>query len=270
MVVTAGPPAAATYTVDDTTDAAANASDCTTPVPGACSFRDAVAAATSASGDVIVLHAGTTYGLDCPGRLGVVHPSGTPLTIQGNGATLAMGGQVPCGGTLTLAFQDKGPLTQIFDTTFTGGTEGSVSGTDVRLTRSTVTGNTGDFALYADTNVDLHQSTVSDNPNNNGIVSDGTALVVDSTISGNSAGVVRPQGSACDEGAVDDTSCGDPYAALHRLSRLSPAEPHPREPRPPARCLARAPRPQGARTPRVRRSGPRRVGPRAGSRAPRR
>jgi len=52
---------AATSTVDDTTDGAPQGTDCTTPVPGSCSLRDAIATAATGGPHTISRAAGVTY-----------------------------------------------------------------------------------------------------------------------------------------------------------------------------------------------------------------
>src|ERR1700728_175962 len=89
--VVAGPAGATTtYTVTDADDDAAGvASNCTTPVPDACTLRDALAAATSAGTDVTI----TLPSLDVGDIYNVENTNGELVVGGGNTVTIDGGGQ---------------------------------------------------------------------------------------------------------------------------------------------------------------------------------
>lgn len=193
--------AATTWTVDTLADGVPNASDCTTPVVGSCSLRDALAAA--AVGDVVIFSAGLFAGGAGTITLSVgelvdngvdVHgPGADVLTIDAMSAsrifevTPAPGGTTISGVTLT-----NGDATE--EILGGGGAISSGLGT-LTVRESVLTGNIGGLAGGAvlASSLVLVDSVVVDNSASyfgGGVVATEELTVTGSTISGNSVVVV--------------------------------------------------------------------------------
>jgi hypothetical protein len=205
VLATASPAGALTLTVDDTADGPPVASDCTTPVPGSCSVRDAMAAAAAAGTHTIVLAAGVTYTLNyCNAVDGEALRLGgnSTVTIQGNGATLRQtcpaasdNGVIEILGAATFTLNS----TTLTGGNATSGVGGLQAGNDLAVltvNSSTITGNTATFQAGIGTagSLTVNSSTISGNHasgSNGGAINtfDDVAQVVNSTITGNSAAV---------------------------------------------------------------------------------
>jgi hypothetical protein len=144
----------------------------TTADGGAGSLREAIETlAVNGGGDTVVLGAGATYQLTCGGGGQLTHGA-TPLTIEGNGATIVQ----TCAG--DRVFDQGTAQLLLFDVTLTGGnTTGPGAG------------------LRSSGSLGVHRSTIRDNVSGplsagGGIATVGSAVTVlieDSTISGNTA-----------------------------------------------------------------------------------
>ncbi|MBU6317928.1 MAG: right-handed parallel beta-helix repeat-containing protein, partial [Acidobacteria bacterium] len=118
--------AVATYTVDDASDGAANASDCTTPVAGSCSLRDAAAAAVD--GDTITFAAGISSITLTTGRIELA-----AVNLAGPGS-----------GALTITTTAAAGSYTMFGVSGTG--NATISG--LKITKCPIlAGNDGDFTL---------------------------------------------------------------------------------------------------------------------------
>jgi hypothetical protein len=182
-----------------TTSASASTFTVTTTADGgAGSLREAIETlAVQAGGDTVELQSGATYALTCGGGGQLTHGS-TPLTINGNGATI----EQACAGERVF---DQGSATLILnDVTLTGGnTSGpgaglrsagilGVHGSTIRDNVSGPSSAGGGIATVGGSiTVLLENSTISGNTARNGGgigVSAGTSVtVVNSTITGNHA-----------------------------------------------------------------------------------
>ena len=178
VVAQAQPAGAATFTVDTTADGAPQSTDCTTPVAGSCSLRDAVAAASASAGPhTISLAAGATYQLSycdaTTGRALRVNVGGSSLTIEGNGATI----EQTCPQSL-----DNGEIIMVND--------GAITVRDVTLTGADSTDGVGgiqagnDNASVTADHVTITGNSASFQP---GIGTAGALTVIDSTIAGNTS-----------------------------------------------------------------------------------
>lgn len=198
-----GVASAESFTVDTKDDGAATTTDCTTPVVGQCSLRDAIEAADAAAGGDAVSFAS---GLSGTIRLteGALRPgSGDPLTIDGPGATvIAVSGDKDGSGTPTpgdsrIALNENiGPFT-IRGLTLTGGfsdiTGGAISSTaplvleDVRVVGNTATTDGG--GVYATDALTVRRSEVRSNAGEDGggLYAARDLTVTDSTLAQNTA-----------------------------------------------------------------------------------
>jgi len=207
VVSQAAPAGAATFTVDTTTDGAPQSSDCTTPVAGSCSLRDAIAAASASAGPhTISLATGVTYQLtycDASNGRALRLNSNTVVTIQGNGATVEQ----------TCALSSaNGVLTQlgagtinVFDVTLTGGkstdgTGGIQAGNDnsaITVDGVTITGNSATFQPGIGTagTLTVRNSTITGNTSTTPGAAvrtfNDTMVVVNSTITDNTGGGIE-------------------------------------------------------------------------------
>ena len=224
LALAASPAAAsATWTVDTLDDGAATASDCTTPVVGSCSLRDALAAA--ASGDTIMFSpalfsggAGTitlTDGQLVNNGVNVLGPGANLLSINAAAAsrifelTPAPAGTTVSGVTLT-----NGLMTG----TDVGGAILVQGSNTLTVSGSVLTGNVGGSAggaVYAASLV-LTDSTVSNNISQyfgGGIVASAQLSISNSTISGNSAkvlgGGITLFGTSANFSLIDSTMSGN-------------------------------------------------------------
>jgi hypothetical protein len=182
--------AATTFTVDTADDTGAPVpANCTTPVPGACGFNDAIAAAEAAGGAV-------TISLAVPG--GVVNSTGDDwtgapgdtLTIEGNGQSIST----------TLATQvvraDTGGHLTINNVTLESGYTTVVVSIPVTITNSTLTAvvtqtATAAQGVIADVDVAVSNTTITARNESDGaatgIESDhGPVIVTNSTITATS------------------------------------------------------------------------------------
>src|SRR5437764_5354360 len=171
---------------------------------GAGSLRAAIVAATTAGGDTIDLAAGGTYTLTCAGG-GALSHGATPLTINGNGATIVQ----TCANSRVLG--TLGSLT-LDAVTLTGGngTTGPGAGlfantgaaATLTITNSTITGNSSSTTngsgggIFTSAITSISNSTISDNhengsgtsPTGGGIYAAGTSISLDgTTVTGNTA-----------------------------------------------------------------------------------
>ncbi|MBU3704648.1 MAG: right-handed parallel beta-helix repeat-containing protein, partial [Ilumatobacteraceae bacterium] len=181
-----------TWTVDTLADGAGNATDCTTPVVGSCSLRDALAAATAGDGiefsaSLFTGGAGTitlTNGSLINNGANIVGPGANLLTVNANS-----GARV---------FQMNAAATTLSGMTITGGSFGGPGGgiagsSDLTLDRMVVTGNSADAGagVFAAGLLTLVDSTISSNSASSGgggVVAAGLTMTR-STISGNTAGL---------------------------------------------------------------------------------
>jgi len=194
MLLAASPAGAVgtTYTVDTLADGANNSSDCITPVPGSCSLRDAVDAATD--GDTIVFASGLTgtITLDTANE-GDIEIS-SELLIQGPGADLLT---IDAGGSDRVFYLCTGSTAEFQGLTITGGSASEGGGIydhcddGFTLRDVVVTGNEatsgGGGGFYSGGSVTLINTVVSNNTATSyggGGVSDDLTMV-GSTISGN-------------------------------------------------------------------------------------
>ena len=218
--------AAATWTVDTLADGAATASDCTTPVVGSCSLRDALAAA--AVGDAITFSptlftggAGTitlTEGELVNAGVDVIGPGADLLTVDA-----AANGRVfnvvpaPSGTTISGVTLTNGLLT--------GGDGGGAimaeTGT-LTVRESVLTGNVGAFAggAIVASSLVLVDSTVSDNSSTyfgGGIAVIEQLFVTGSTIADNSSVILGGGVAVFSENAsatvIDSTVSGNTAAS---------------------------------------------------------
>lgn len=193
--------AATTWSVDTLADGAATASDCTTPVPGSCSLRDALAAATV--GDTITFAsslfsggAGTitlTAGDLIDNGVDIIGPGADLLTIDADGSSRVFDITPQASGStisgLTITGGDGNA----------GGGAGSSGGilaqgkNTLTVRDCVVTGNTGGYGagIYAP-NLVLAGSTVSDNAGyiGGGVIAVESLVVTDSTIADNTANII--------------------------------------------------------------------------------
>lgn len=169
MLIAASPAGATgtTYTVDTLADGVANSADCTTPVPGSCSLRDALDAITG--GDSIVFASGVTGTISLTqGELEV----SDDITLTGPGKDLLT---IDAGGASRVFYVCGGPATVIEGLTITGGYESRGGGLYDECGNGTT----------------LRNVVVSGNTANNGgggIYASGDLTIIDSEISGNDAG----------------------------------------------------------------------------------
>jgi len=132
LAATAAPAAAATtFIVDDATDtnAVGTASDCTTPVPGSCSLRDAAAAAVD--GDTITFAAGISS-----------------ITLENGGISLyAVNVTGPGSGALTISTTAAAGSYSLFSFNYQGA-DADVTVSGLTVTKNRIfTSNSGDFTL---------------------------------------------------------------------------------------------------------------------------
>lgn len=229
--------AAATWTVDTLADGAATASDCTTPVAGSCSLRDALAAA--AAGDSIRFApslftggAGTitlTDGQLIDDGVDIVGPGANLLTVDAAGGsrvfqiTPQAAGSIISGVTITGGSDVGGGILvtslntlTVRDAVVTGNHAGTFAGgiyaANLVVTGSTVSNNTSTYiggGMIATTQLTVSNSTISGNSATQfgggiAIVGVGTVsvLIVDSTISGNTSVAGGGIGGYFDTGTV--------------------------------------------------------------------
>ncbi len=199
LALTAAPAGATTLTVDTTADGPATPTDCTTPVAGSCSLRDALNAAVD--GDVIdattisgaiALNSGNLYTddaitlrgpgssnltVDAGGSSRVLYANGSSGTTtisgmtftNGDGGSDAGGAMVfYCGGSGSLVLDDV-TMTNSTTTDYGGGLgfyEGC-SSVDATITNSTFTGNTagggGGISFYQGHDLTIVNTTVAGN-----------------------------------------------------------------------------------------------------------
>jgi len=195
MLLAASPAGAVgtTYTVDTLADGASNSSDCITPVPGSCSLRDAVDAATD--GDTIVFASGLTGTITLnAGEMDF----NAEFTLQGPGADLLT---VDAAGSSRVFYMCTGSAAaEIAGITITGGSDSMGGGLydecddGFTLRDVVVTGNEatsgGGGGFYSGGSVTLINTVVSNNTATTfggGGVSDDLTMV-GSTISGNTSG----------------------------------------------------------------------------------
>jgi len=210
VVSQAAPAGAATFTVDDTADGAPVSADCTTPVAGSCSLRDAIAAASATAGPhTISLATGVTYQLTyCDATTGraLRLNSNTVVSIEGNGATIQQtcalsgsNGVITQGGAGTLNVSDV-TLTGGNSTDGTGGIQAGNDNAVISVDHITVTGNSAPFQPGIATcgTLTIVDSTIAGNTstivgNDNAVVRNcnGPILVVNSTITGNTGGGIE-------------------------------------------------------------------------------
>ena len=194
VAVGVAPAGAATFTVDDASDGAPSAADCTSPVAGSCSLWDAFDAAnTNSEADVITITPGLGI-ITLSGPL--FHTKNEALTIQGNGATVQ--------GNYTFQLinsQIGNGLLTIDGLTLTKGNGNGSSGgaifssiAAVTVSNSTFTDNqTADGnggAIYANSAVTVTNSTFTNNRAGSGgaIFADSGVTVTNSTFAKNEAG----------------------------------------------------------------------------------
>ena len=213
MLLAAAPAGAVgtTYTVDTLADGAPNSSDCITPVPGSCSLRDAVDAATN--GDTIVFAAGLTGTITLDAAHAEIEVN-SEILIQGPGADLLT---VNAGGNSRVFYLCAGPSMEFSGLTITGGSASiggglyDECGDGFTLRDVVVTGNEatsdGGGGLYSSGPVTLINTVVSNNTSyyNAGVVS-GDLTMVGSTISGNANSSGNGGGGAWTQGNVSITS----------------------------------------------------------------
>lgn len=194
MLLAASPAGAVgtTYTVDTLADGAANAADCTTPVPGSCSLRDAIAAVTT--GDTVVFASGVTGTINIDPAEGEIEIN-WPILLQGPGADLLT---VNAGGNSRVFYLCAGPSMEFQGLTITGGSASKGGGLydecsdGFTLRDVVVTGNeatdSGGGALYSAGSVTLINTVISNNTasGDGGGVMSGDLTMMNSTISGNS------------------------------------------------------------------------------------
>lgn len=206
LALGAGPAAAATLLVDTNADGAANPTDCTTPVAGSCSLRDAVAAA--ADGDTVTFAPSVTGDINLTdGHIDIA----TAITITGPGAAVlavhADANERVLNEGQNLA---AGELLTITGLTITGGdnsnggggmemdcTSADTAPADLVLDSVVITGNTtnangGGFYFYNCGDLTIRNSTISYNHAGNGgggiRVTDSQDLtIVDTTIAHNTS-----------------------------------------------------------------------------------
>ena len=104
-----------TFTVDTLADGAATGSDCSTPVVGSCSLRDALGAVST--GDTIVFASGLTGTITLDSNEGELK-FGTEISLLGPGADLL---SVDATGASRVFYVCGGPTAQIAGITITGG-----------------------------------------------------------------------------------------------------------------------------------------------------
>lgn len=226
LLALAASPAGAvtTFTVDTLDDGVATASDCTTPVAGSCSLRDALAAA--AVGDSVVFS--PTLFAGGPGTItltagqledlgvDILGPGADLLTIDADGAgrvvllESTVTGTTISGVTLTGGYLSGEAGSAILDASYgnllltdvvvegnTGTASGAVAAVNLTMTDSVVADNTGDVGggIFAVRAISIIRSTVRDNfasERGGGIGlnagSTGSSVsIIDSTISGNTS-----------------------------------------------------------------------------------
>ena len=187
----AGPAAAtgATFTVDTLADGPANAADCTTPVAGSCSLRDALAAV--ADGDTVSFASGLSGTIAMTdGDFDVT----SWITISGPGAsTLTLDAQH--NSRIFYVRSSSGPPT-ISGLTLTNGQapqggaiyEESAAGVILRQVVITRNHSSGGGGVFSRGQLWVYDSTISDNTaqgSGGGVLALSTTVVVDSTITGN-------------------------------------------------------------------------------------
>jgi len=216
--------AATTWSVDTLADGAATASDCTTPVPGSCSLRDALAAATvgdtinfasslfSGGAGTITLTAGDLIdnGVDIIGpgaELLTIDADGSSrvfdITPQASGSTISgvtlTGGSFPAAGGGAVLVQGSNVLT-VTDSVVTGNDAflgAGIYAQNLVVTRSTVSDNAAGYlggGILATSQLVISNSTISGNSSlmtGGGVtimgVAGTTVTVTDSTVSGNTS-----------------------------------------------------------------------------------
>jgi hypothetical protein len=201
-----------TYTVDTLDDGAENASDCTTPVAGSCSLRDAIDSVLD--GDTIVFAAGLTGTITLDAAQGQLKVNNEVL-IQGPGADLLT---INAGGNSRVFYLCAGPTMELSGLTITGGSDSKGGGLydgcsdgftlrDVVVTGNEATNGNGGGVFSSET-VTLINTVVSNNTSSEkgGGVSSGGLIMEGSTISGNSAGLYGGAGGAYTSGDVSITS----------------------------------------------------------------
>lgn len=180
-----------TFTVDTLDDGPDNASDCTIPVAGSCSLRDAITAASD--GDTIVFEAGLTGTITLYGAQIEI---GSEITVLGPGPEDIT---IDAGGESRVFYLCAGPAVEISGVTITGGSANRGGGLydecndgftlrDVVVTGNEATGQ-GGGGLRSGGVVTLIDSVVSNNSangNGGGILAEGVVLQR-TTISGNYA-----------------------------------------------------------------------------------
>jgi predicted outer membrane repeat protein len=187
-----------TYTVDTLADGAANASDCTTPVAGSCSLRDALDA--DATNDTIVFAPGlsgtitlTSGELEINRAIVLTGPGKDLLTIDA------------AGGSRVFYVAASSPVT-IEGLTITGGSSSNGAGLydeggngftlrDVLVTGNVASGSGG--GLHGGGDVTLINTLVLNNTGTSGggIFMKGNLVMEGSTISGNTAATVGGGGA---------------------------------------------------------------------------
>jgi len=192
---------AATFCVDDLTDALANAADCAATCDGSgdCSLRDAVLAANiAATADDIIFDVTGTYTYTQPDEIAITDD----LTITGPGwdqLTIDAGNQAAKVRPINVHIVGGGTV-NISGLTITGGTPAAGGGgiqvnaaNTLNLTDSVVTTNTVDAGFSGggidnfDSTVNIDRCTISNNSadSGGGIRNSGTLTINDSTLSGN-------------------------------------------------------------------------------------
>jgi hypothetical protein len=177
--LSAGPAGAVTspLVVDNNVDSAATPSNCTTPVVGECTLRDAVAAASAAGGAVTItlpsLGAGDVYNVDS--TLGYIDVSGGgTVTIVGGGQSNTILEATNAGSTPTTRVLkvENGTIADISGVTIEDGVGNvgggilvcgtlSLSDSTVTLNHAIVTG--GGVELSSNGSATLTDDTISDN-----------------------------------------------------------------------------------------------------------
>ena len=174
--------ATTTYVVDNAADAPATAANCTTPVAGQCTLRDALAAAFGAATDVTItlpsLAAGQFYNVDSANGQLDVNDNTHTVTINGGGQSTtilqATCSTPSCSITTRPLKVETGTTADISGVTVQDGNPSGGNGGGIldcgtmTLTDSTVTGNNaatsgGGIELSSGGSATLNNDTISDN-----------------------------------------------------------------------------------------------------------
>ena len=174
--------ATTTYVVDNAVDAPATAANCTTPVAGQCTLRDALAAANAAATDVTItlpsLSAGQSYNVDSANGQLDVNDNTHTVTIDGGGQSTtilkATCSSPSCSITTRVLKVETGTTADISGVTVQDGNPSGGNGGGIldcgtmTLTDSTVSGNNattsgGGIELSSGGSATLNSDTISDN-----------------------------------------------------------------------------------------------------------